>query len=211
MLALLTATPALAATFINVGDSSFVTFDGTVPGTSADLLLTLTGENNALNTFTFSYTLNNTSNAALNPTVRLNSFGFNDNQATTPTGSATGTFDTISFNENFPNSLGTRDACVNPGNCLGGPDGITVGTPAIGSFTLDYTGSGLTQLTLNNFVVRYISTGTNSQGSGTGVGTEVPAVPEPSTWAMMLLGFSAIGFGMRRRKAATPRVNYNFA
>jgi hypothetical protein len=37
------------------------------------------------------------------------------------------------------------------------------------------------------------------------------AVPEPSTWAMMLLGFGAIGFGMRRRKAAAPRVNYNFA
>lgn len=36
-------------------------------------------------------------------------------------------------------------------------------------------------------------------------------VPEPSTWAMMLLGFGAIGFGMRRRKAAAPRVNYNFA
>lgn len=26
------------------------------------------------------------------------------------------------------------------------------------------------------------------------------AVPEPGTWAMMLLGFGAIGFGMRRRK-----------
>lgn len=28
------------------------------------------------------------------------------------------------------------------------------------------------------------------------------AVPEPGTWAMMLLGFGAIGFGMRRRKSA---------
>ncbi len=28
------------------------------------------------------------------------------------------------------------------------------------------------------------------------------AVPEPSTWAMMFLGFGAIGFGMRKRKAA---------
>jgi hypothetical protein len=27
-----------------------------------------------------------------------------------------------------------------------------------------------------------------------------PAVPEPSTWMMMLLGFGAIGFGLRRRK-----------
>jgi PEP-CTERM motif len=29
----------------------------------------------------------------------------------------------------------------------------------------------------------------------------VNAVPEPSTWAMMLLGFGAIGFAMRRRKS----------
>jgi hypothetical protein len=32
-----------------------------------------------------------------------------------------------------------------------------------------------------------------------------PAVPEPSTWAMMLLGFGAIGFAMRRRKDWTAR------
>lgn len=30
------------------------------------------------------------------------------------------------------------------------------------------------------------------------------AVPEPGTWAMMLLGFSAIGFAMRRRKSGVP-------
>ena len=27
-----------------------------------------------------------------------------------------------------------------------------------------------------------------------------PAVPEPATWAMMLVGFGAVGFAMRRRK-----------
>lgn len=32
------------------------------------------------------------------------------------------------------------------------------------------------------------------------------AVPEPATWAMMLLGFSAIGFARRRRKSARPRL-----
>jgi hypothetical protein len=29
-----------------------------------------------------------------------------------------------------------------------------------------------------------------------------PAVPEPATWAMMLMGFGAIGAGMRRRRPA---------
>ena len=32
----------------------------------------------------------------------------------------------------------------------------------------------------------------------------VAAVPEPSTWAMMLLGLGAVGFAMRRRKKANP-------
>jgi PEP-CTERM motif-containing protein len=31
-----------------------------------------------------------------------------------------------------------------------------------------------------------------------------PAVPEPGTWAMMLLGFAAAGVGLRRRRAPAP-------
>ncbi len=34
------------------------------------------------------------------------------------------------------------------------------------------------------------------------------AVPEPATWAMMLLGFGAIGFGMRRRRHVNVRFAY---
>jgi hypothetical protein len=34
-----------------------------------------------------------------------------------------------------------------------------------------------------------------------------PAVPEPATWAMMLLGFGAVGYSMRRRKK-TPQVTF---
>lgn len=40
--------------------------------------------------------------------------------------------------------------------------------------------------------------------------TLLPAVPEPSTWLMMILGFGAIGFGMRQRKQA-PRIRFNYA
>ena len=32
---------------------------------------------------------------------------------------------------------------------------------------------------------------------------DTPAVPEPATWAMMTLGFGAMGFAMRRKKVAT--------
>ncbi|KQS01927.1 hypothetical protein ASG11_13990 [Sphingomonas sp. Leaf357] len=34
------------------------------------------------------------------------------------------------------------------------------------------------------------------------------AVPEPATWAMMLVGFGGIGLGMRRSKKGAPRVSY---
>jgi hypothetical protein len=39
------------------------------------------------------------------------------------------------------------------------------------------------------------------------------AVPEPATWAMMLMGFGAVGFGMRRRKSAadTKRLRVAYA
>ena len=33
------------------------------------------------------------------------------------------------------------------------------------------------------------------------IGSGAPAVPEPATWAMMLLGFGAIGFSMRRSRS----------
>lgn len=41
---------------------------------------------------------------------------------------------------------------------------------------------------------------------------EVGAVPEPATWAMMLFGFGAVGFGMRRRRSNSgqTRVRYAF-
>jgi hypothetical protein len=37
--------------------------------------------------------------------------------------------------------------------------------------------------------------------------TAVPAaVPEPATWAMMILGFGAIGYAMRGRRRVTVRI-----
>lgn len=53
---------------------------------------------------------------------------------------------------------------------------------------------GTFQLT-NNFFPDQNSTLTISQLAS--------AVPEPTTWAMMLIGFGAVGFAMRRRKVRT--------
>ena len=44
----------------------------------------------------------------------------------------------------------------------------------------------------------------NNSGAGSLGGSitirQAPSVPEPATWAMMLLGFGAVGFAMRRRQ-----------
>ena len=42
----------------------------------------------------------------------------------------------------------------------------------------------------------------NIQASSTSFAVLEAAVPEPATWAMMLLGFGAIGFQLRRRRSA---------
>lgn len=43
--------------------------------------------------------------------------------------------------------------------------------------------------------------GTSADGNGVmGGHIDIQAVPEPATWAMLLLGFGAVGFAMRRRR-----------
>jgi len=41
---------------------------------------------------------------------------------------------------------------------------------------------------------------TDNSGSFTLTGPGAGAVPEPSTWAMMILGFAGVGFMVYRRK-----------
>lgn len=50
----------------------------------------------------------------------------------------------------------------------------------------------------------------NSQLAGFTGDVSATAVPEPMTWALMLLGFAGIGLSMRRRKPASTRVRYAF-
>jgi len=56
--------------------------------------------------------------------------------------------------------------------------------------------SGISRLTINN------PPATEIDHIQYGLLAAVTGVPEPSTWAMMLLGFGAIGWSLRRRKLA---------
>jgi len=101
------------------------------------------------------------------------------------TGPAGGTYDLTGYN------FGTLDYTLlgNTGDIIG----ITL-APIDGSPTLGISGEGL-----------YI-TATNSSYHEIGVITgeavlQVAAVPEPSTWAMMILGFFGVGFMAYRRKS----------
>jgi hypothetical protein len=50
-----------------------------------------------------------------------------------------------------------------------------------------------------------------SRQNGTPSILSVAAVPEPATWALMILGMGAVGFAMRRRKNANTNVVVRFA
>jgi PEP-CTERM motif len=58
----------------------------------------------------------------------------------------------------------------------------------------------------NTIFVSVLPTSSNIPETGNvEIGLAVAPVPEPSTWAMMILGFAGIGFmGYRRRKTVTP-------
>ena len=65
----------------------------------------------------------------------------------------------------------------------------------------------ITSGAVNQIVVNGVSRG---QGSFGGNATFVPsAVPEPATWAFMLIGFGAVGYSMRKRPSG--KITYKVA
>ena len=74
--------------------------------------------------------------------------------------------------------------------------------------------AGLTNVPITAGVQNILSVEYLSRGQGAFSGnltfTPTAPVPEPATWALMLLGFGAIGFAMRRRRKDAVRVRYAF-
>ena len=92
---------------------------------------------------------------------------------------------------NFPGLLnGTAYVGIHYGNGQGGP----------GNSTTFYA---INALNLDSFI---LSLGASSTAT---LFAQVAApVPEPATWAMMLAGFGALGFALRRRSKTSTRVRY---
>jgi hypothetical protein len=197
------------------GDGSGPNGKSLVSGLTGQLTLTLTSIDG--NKFNFSYSMYNNSADPITAS-RISGIGFNvDPNVTGVSADPSSIFEVTGLNANFA-SLGA-EVCFGggPGTCpqAGGQAGNSVafGDTKSGSFTLNFA-SAQTEITLSNFLDRYQSIeGINGVSSAVGLGTPVrggglppPAVPEASTWAMMLIGFGAVGSAIRRRRAHPARL-----
>lgn len=100
---------------------------------------------------------------------------------------------------------------------VGAYDGIfqSIATVVGQTYTLSFwlanpsTGSAYSQTGSGIDALAYVG---NSVPGGTVITNPAPpttgAVPEPATWAMMLVGFGAIGIGLRRRARPAVRVSF---
>jgi hypothetical protein len=97
-------------------------------------------------------------------------------------------------------SLVTNFASVNfTSAILTGPSGPLALTSQIDNGVLERWTTPVTGLLAGTYTLTIMgNTGTDTQIGGH---IDIQAVPEPATWAMMLLGFGAVGFAMRRRRA----------
>ena len=108
----------------------------------------------------------------------------------------------------------------------GNPDGspvtksVLVGATGAtdGLFSFDSTGASKSNMGWSKYTYNFLATGTSttlsfaSQNAGAyGAALDnvaVAAVHEPATWALMLIGFAAVGFGMRRRSSTALGARY---
>lgn len=79
---------------------------------------------------------------------------------------------------------------------------------------LDCCGAGQANRNLYNWSLldannAVVTSGTLDTNNALGIATS--SVPEPATWAMMMVGFGLLGFGLRRRSSSDARVSFNFA
>ena len=174
-----------------------------IPGLTADLTLVFQGLSG--NNYLFSYLMGNTSGSPIDA-ARVTAFGFDDitPNASLLGSSVTGAYTTIASG-NFPGNI-DLEFCAKNGqdnNCAGSQGGPGVGQSGSGNLTIAFSGAN-PLITMSGLYVRWQGIDSAQLGirGGSAIGSPTPpsVVPEPATWAMMLMGFTAVGFAIRRRR-----------
>jgi hypothetical protein len=212
------ATPAFAEPITvgsgDVGTSYTIDFDG-FSGSSANTIdgltssLTLTLDSVSSTSYTFSYSLANTTSSPLTSTV--SSFAFNTNPEIDSAG-ATGDFSFVTLDSSYPNQIGSVDVCFKAqgsGSCSNG-GGTDAGDTGTGTLTLNFD-QAVNSITLSDFFVRYqaitgagnvtSASGQQVTSTSTSGGTDVPEPGMLGMFGLALLGL----FFARRRKGVTGR------
>ena len=210
------ASPALADAITfdasDVGVNYTLNYDGfsdatTVSGLSATTTFSLASI--AGNTYTFNYSVANTSTAPITGS-RVSGFAFNVDP-TISGATSTGAFAYTTLNSSYPNGVGAVDLCfkdAGTGSCAGGGSGgLSQGTSGTGTFTLSFS-QPVSAITLSDFFTRYQSiTGAGNVTSASGRGTLSSTsggtqVPEPGMLGLLgtvLIGGAALHRRRQRR------------
>ena len=148
-----------------------------VPANAQALLFDLSGSRNA------TFTLNTSAPSSFTTSALIGDQIFFNNIAGTFGGTA-GTAN-ISFGTNLVTDLNIQSASLGPTQLIGPVDLFTgpASNPTFNTGTFNLSGgftAGAATLTITR--------------------AAVAAVPEPQTWAMMLIGFGAMGVSLRRRR-----------
>lgn len=165
--------------------------------------------------YAFTYAVDNTSAAPADNSWII-AFGF-DVDPNAKFAFDLGPFDEFNIgtpgsNANAFNGLGSVEICFFEANSCNGTSaqGVTVNeAPETGFFTLVFKDPTDT-ISLDNFTMRWQDKGATRNSfitvSGNGElpgGPPVSAVPEPESWAMLMVGFGLVGAAVRRRRQVT--------
>lgn len=165
---------------------------GSTPATAAEVIFNFSGNGSFGGTLNGSGTLTTSDELMVNPTS-----GFTFQRIT----GITGMFNGSAITGLAPGVFGANNQFY-----------------TTGPFFVDGNGLGFrtaSGVAVNLFVTNGTSYQVNTQGAGLLFGrvtanatTVAAAVPEPSTWMLMLLGMAGIGFSMRRKEKQTVRVRF---
>jgi len=210
-------TAADAMTFLNAGDTAtaqifgFDKVSGDFVGTlSADLTFKLVSKTDNDKAWNFTYEADNTSTDHV---ARLVSFALSVDPNFKSQGGISGTSGAFTATKVTKLEDFSAELCFVAGsNCNGGGNGGVTSQVAksIGAFTLNFQNAPLTGVIFTDFAGKFQATQYNNGGSLFAKGCPVGAhcggggtvVPEPATWALMIMGFGAAGAMLRRRRTA---------